>query len=147
MKSIDSILNCYLLKEKHFFTANYCRKCKTMRLHEAKYWRCKKLQFWKLNALKNATLSPLKKYANYCDEIICTNQSEGRHLIKYGRKESSFELDMQNVEISQLRKFRQNATNYRGVIALKCMVGRTDSPILISPVFLQKAEDKNISIK
>jgi len=27
-------------------------------------------------ALKNATLSPLTNYANYCIEIICMNQSE-----------------------------------------------------------------------
>jgi len=66
---------------------------------------------------KNATLSPLTKYANYCAEIISMNQSECRNLIKYAwEKKLSFELDLKNVEISLLSKFYQNAE----------MVGRTD---------------------
>jgi len=60
--------------------------------------------------LKNATLSPLTKYENYCVEIICTNQSDCGNLIKYTWKQPSFELDLKNVEISLLSTFHQNAT-------------------------------------
>jgi len=61
-------------------------------------------------------------------------------------KKLSFELDLKNVEISLLSKFYQNATISSGVIVLKWLVGRThgrtDRPILISRLFLQKAGRK-----